>query len=67
MESNLFLTDEELKIMTGYKSAKKQCEWLTNQKIQFYKSKVGKPIVIRNILVNGIVHCDDEIPDFGAL
>lgn len=37
------LTDEALQTLTGYKQAKKQCEWLAKAGIWFGQDRNGKP------------------------
>lgn len=50
MKEELFLTEEELYKMTGYKSGQKQATWLKANRIDYFKSKTGKPVVIRTHL-----------------
>lgn len=48
-----FLTPEEIKILTGWTSPKKQIEQLRKMGIPFYCNGRGKPIVVRAILDSG--------------
>lgn len=48
--SDLFLNDKEIEILTGYRKPKSQREWLRKQNINFFLTKTGKPIVIRETI-----------------
>lgn len=79
MESNLFLTDEELQMMTGYKQPSKQIAFLQDNFIKYIVNKKKRPIVFRrdisgqsatNTLSNVQIHLpvEEEIePNFEAL
>lgn len=43
--SIMFLTREEVAILTGYKLYKKQCDWLTKNGVKFWVDRSGKPQV----------------------
>lgn len=44
----LFLTDDELEKLTGYKTAKKQIEFLLNNDIKFRVNGIGKVVITRS-------------------
>jgi Domain of unknown function (DUF4224) len=41
----MFLTDDGLQALTGYKRRDKQIEWLRNERIPFMVSAAGSPVV----------------------
>ena len=41
----MFLTDDELQVLTGYKRRGKQIAWLRAQRIPFFESAAGFPVV----------------------
>lgn len=47
MSTDLFLTDDELVTLTGYRQRKKQAEHLRAQRIPFHTNKAGHPRVAR--------------------
>ena len=46
----MFLTDEELVQLTGYRQASKQVAHLKAQRIPFYTNRAGHPRVARAVL-----------------
>ncbi|EFW60872.1 hypothetical protein SGF_01682 [Shigella flexneri CDC 796-83] len=48
--SSLFLTEDELLILTGCKYASHQRKWLMENELPFYTNRSGKPIVSRDLL-----------------
>jgi hypothetical protein len=46
----MFLTDDELVELTGYRQPAKQCEHLRAQRIPFHTNRAGHPRVARAIL-----------------
>ncbi|WNN49848.1 DUF4224 domain-containing protein [Siccibacter colletis] len=69
MMSELFLTNEELKDLTGYCYARQQCKWLSKEGIPFRMNRMGHPKVNRCLFVNSNVSIQprDEEPNFGAI
>jgi hypothetical protein len=74
VNSNLFLTDEELVSLTGYRLAKYQVTWLRNRGWRFEQNAAGAPRVARAYLERKMVgESLSEAPaqparhDFGAL
>lgn len=49
----MFLTDEELYQLTGYKQAGKQCVVLRKQGVAFFTNAAGHPRVVRAVLEGG--------------
>ncbi|EME2556469.1 TPA: DUF4224 domain-containing protein, partial [Escherichia coli] len=47
--SSLFLTEDELLILTGCKYASHQRKWLMENGLPFYTNRSGKPIVSRDL------------------
>uniref|UniRef100_UPI00406C5EBD DUF4224 domain-containing protein n=1 Tax=Rhodoferax sp. GW822-FHT02A01 TaxID=3141537 RepID=UPI00406C5EBD len=47
---SMFLSQEELVELTGYKTASKQREHLKSQRIAFHTNKCGQPKVARTII-----------------
>lgn len=66
--NNLFLTQEELLELTGYKYAKHQREWLTSEGVPFKANRMGHPKVKRCLFSqdNAGMQQGHE-PDFGAI
>lgn len=48
--SDLFLTKEEVAILTGFKKARQQIDHLTSQGIRFFSNAQGKPIVPKSAI-----------------
>lgn len=48
--ADLFLTDEELALLTGYRQASKQVAHLKSQRIPFHTNRAGHPRVARAVL-----------------
>jgi hypothetical protein len=46
----MFLTEEELHELTGYKQARKQCDILRRQGVAFFVNACGHPKVVRAVL-----------------
>ena len=46
----MFLTKEELVELTGYKSRKKQMQWLAQNDIKFLVSGIGEPKVLKSAI-----------------
>lgn len=66
--SDLFLTEDELLILTGYKYPKPQREWLTDNGYPFDVNRMGKPIVNRSLFTHrGTTPPKNEEPDFSAI
>lgn len=64
----LFLEDDDLYELTGYKYSKKQCEWLSNNGYIFEISGTGRPRVLHQHLVDRMTTKANKVePDFGAL
>ncbi|WP_336286603.1 DUF4224 domain-containing protein [Cronobacter dublinensis] len=64
----IFLTNEELRDLTGYAYAKYQRQWLTNEGIPFNANRMGHPKVKRCLfsqMTPKESHGDE--PDFGAI
>lgn len=49
--SDLFLTDDEVKELTGYSYASHQIRWLQEQGIRHFVAKNGHPRVVRQAIV----------------
>lgn len=47
----MFLTSQELLELTGYKSAKRQAKWLSENGFRFECRADGRPIVLKQQLV----------------
>ncbi|RUT66825.1 hypothetical protein CKG00_10830 [Morganella morganii] len=70
MSEPLYLTDDELITLTGFKIKSCQVKWLRENHIHHYINKLGKPIVIRSKFTGQYYQQADieaETPDFGAL
>ncbi|MBD2795413.1 DUF4224 domain-containing protein [Xenorhabdus sp. 18] len=70
MSEPIYLTDEELILLTGFKQKSHQIKWLTANRIHHYVNKLGRPIVIRSEFTGNYrqqVSTKVESPDFGAL
>lgn len=66
--NNIFLTNEELQDLTGYRYAKYQCQWLTGKGIPFDANRMGQPKVKRCLFTqNSKTILQEEKPDFGAI
>lgn len=66
--NNLFLTQEELLELTGYKYAKRQREWLTSEGVPFSANRMGRPMVKRCLFSQANVNIQQGYePDFGAI
>lgn len=50
---SMFLTDEELAELTGYRQPLKQAQQLKAQRIPFHLNRAGRPKVARAILEGG--------------
>lgn len=50
MENTMFLSKDELYILTGYKHRSKQCDHLRRQGVAFRTNAHGDPIVCRSVL-----------------
>ena len=48
----MFLSPDEIEHLTGYKRKAGQREQLAHMGIHFYVNKLGRPIVLREALVN---------------
>lgn len=55
MSDTLFLTEDELVELTGFKRAAKQVDHLKRQRIPFHTNKAGHPRVARAVLEGGRV------------
>lgn len=55
MTQDVFLSDEEIFMLTGYKQASKQCAQLKSQGIPFHINKAGQPRVARARIEGGKV------------
>ncbi|HGJ5863881.1 MAG TPA: DUF4224 domain-containing protein [Arsenophonus nasoniae] len=66
---SIYLSDDELSVLTGYKQKKSQIKWLEQNKLPHLVNKLGKPIVFKEILfTKQRVTFEPEVePDFGAL
>lgn len=74
MGAGLFLAADDLAEITGYKSAKGQCRWLTANHWKHALSASGRPVVAREYAlqqlgVAGIGHIPEAgpQPNFAAL
>ncbi|EJI9011357.1 DUF4224 domain-containing protein [Escherichia albertii] len=66
--SDLFLTQDELLILTGYKYPKLQRKWLTDNGYPFDVNRMGKPNVNRGLFTDRVrTNKKNEEPDFGAI
>jgi hypothetical protein len=46
----VFLTDDELRELTGWRRRSRQVKWLTDQGVPFYLRRDGRPVVVRSAL-----------------
>ncbi len=53
MTHDVFLSDEEVFVLTGYKQPAKQCAQLKSQGIPFHTNKAGHPRVARARIEGG--------------
>ena len=72
MIQNLFLTQEELTQLTGFKKTSKQLKWLLENNFSFVIGGDGSPRVLykhMEIVLGGIEHTkrSPTIPNFEAL
>ncbi len=71
MEAQLFLTSEEIGTLTGFKTPKRQTEWLKNKGWRFEINGNRKPIVARKytekMLGCGVPESNAYQPNFEAL
>jgi hypothetical protein len=51
--TTMFLTDDELVALTGYKLASKQVAFLRSRRIPFYTNKSGHPRVVKTVIEGG--------------
>ena len=71
--TSLFLSEDEIAYMTGYKKQKFQVQWLSNEHIPHRVSKDGRPIVARSCFesINNhslpLIKNEEEQPNFEAL
>ncbi|WP_096978861.1 DUF4224 domain-containing protein [Escherichia coli] len=66
--SSIFLTEDEVQMLTGFKYASHQREWLTQNGLPFYTNRCGKPIVNRELFSsNKQLPPQEPEPDFGAI
>lgn len=68
--NELFLTQQELIRLTGYKYKKHQCNWLSKNNIPFTKSRIKEPIVKRCLMSSNetvIIQQKEEMPNFENL
>lgn len=66
--NKLFLTEDELLILTGYKYPKLQCKWLTDNGYPFDINRMGKPSVSRSLFTcRETTRPKNEEPNFGAI
>ncbi|WGL95958.1 DUF4224 domain-containing protein [Arsenophonus nasoniae] len=66
---SIYLSDDELARMTGYKQKRAQIKWLEKNQLPHLVNKLGKPVVFRDLLFNKqkIIDKNEVKPDFGAL
>lgn len=67
-----FLTPEEIQLITEYQYANQQCKELSRLGIKFERSRTGKPLVLRQVVIakfGGEVAVNDRRvePDLEAL
>lgn len=53
MSDTPWLTDEELKELTGYMQPRRQARWLTTNGIRCYRNALGRVRVSRDALASG--------------
>lgn len=64
----LFVSEDDLILLTGYKLPKKQVEWLQNNGYIFEVNKEGKPNVLQQHLIAKMSEKPKpKSPNFGAL
>ncbi|RST54143.1 DUF4224 domain-containing protein [Variovorax sp. DXTD-1] len=60
--SALFLSDEELIVLTGFTWKSKQIRWLQSEGIPFRKSATGHPVVTRSAIEGRPVPAQEAQP-----
>ena len=64
----MFLTDAEVRTLTGYHKPSKQAEQLRAQGIRFVLNRLGRPVVAREWLESGAATATKKTsPNFAAL
>jgi len=63
----MFLTPEELQILTGYKRASRQIRWLQENGIRHWVNGHGLPVVPRPPLGEMLERSEPSEPNLGAL
>ena len=46
----MFLSDEQVQRLTGYKQPAYQCRWLARNRVHFYQAADGRPIVTEDAI-----------------
>lgn len=68
----MFLTEDEVKQLTGYSYAKYQVRWLMDNHIAFKLNSLGEPVVLRSVIESQMTGNKARAkvapePNFGAL